>query len=179
MSASRPASASAPELSTFGGKCIKFGDSVNTDVIIPGRYLVSIDPAELAEHVFEPLGPEVQARVKASAVIVAGANFGCGSAREQAASGLVGAGIKAIVARSFARTFFRNCINTGLWAVECPGAVDAATDGAQVYIDRAAGLVMVDEKTFPFANYPQSLQRILDSGGLIPYLAKYVLPTGR
>lgn len=163
----------------IGGKCIKFGDSVNTDVIMPGRYLVSIDPKELAEHAFEPLGPEIQARLKASQVVVAGVNFGCGSAREQAASCLVGAGIKAVIAKSCARTFFRNCINTGLLAVECPDAVDAIADGGEAFIDTAAGTVTVGEKMFRFAAYPESLQRILDAGGLIPYLAKYVLPAGR
>ena len=87
----------------IGGKVIKFGNSVNTDVIIPGRYLVSIDPLELAKHAFEPLGPEVQKRLWASQVVVGGSNFGCGSAREQAATALIGAGIKAVVAKSFSR----------------------------------------------------------------------------
>src|SRR4051794_29923004 len=95
-----------------GGSCVVFGDDVNTDVIIPGRYLVSIDPAELAPHAFEPLGPEVQQRLRAGDVVVAGKNFGCGSAREQAATCLIGAGIKAVVAVSFSRVFFRNAINT-------------------------------------------------------------------
>lgn len=161
------------------GISIKFGDSINTDVIMPGRYLVSIDPKELAEHAFEPLGAAVQARLKASPIIVAGVNFGCGSAREQAASGLVGAGTRAVIAKSFARTFFRNCINTGLLAVQCPDAVDAIADGAEVSIDPAAGTVTSGERAFRFAAYPQSLQRILDAGGLIPYLARYVLPAGR
>ncbi len=118
----------------IGGRCVKFTDSVNTDLIMPGRYLVSIDPAELAEHVFEPLGPQVHGRVRASKVVVAGRNFGCGSAREQAASGLVGAGITAVVAASFARVFYRNAINTGLPAIAQPEAAAAAQDG-----DRGAG----------------------------------------
>ncbi len=116
----------------IGGRCVKFGDSVNTDLIMPGRYLVSIDPAELAEHVFEPLGPQVQARVRASKVVVAGRNFGCGSAREQAASGLAGAGITAVIATSFARVFFRNAINTGLPAITQPEAAQAAEEGDDV-----------------------------------------------
>ena len=90
----------------IGGKVIKFGDNVNTDVVIPGRYLVSIDPQELAKHAFEPLGPEVQKRLWSSHVVVGGSNFGCGSAREQAASCLIGCGIKAVVAKSFSRVFF-------------------------------------------------------------------------
>ncbi len=154
----------------LGGPCVKFGDGVNTDVIIPGRYLVSIDPAELAEHAFEPLGPEVQARVRSSPVIVAGSNFGCGSAREQAATCLIGAGVRAVVARSFARVFFRNCINTGLLAVECPAAAEAARDGDEVWVDHRAGRVEVAGQSFAFTPYPESLLRILESGGLIPYL---------
>ncbi|MDR7600977.1 MAG: aconitase/3-isopropylmalate dehydratase large subunit family protein [Armatimonadota bacterium] len=157
--------------SRVGGECIRFGHNVNTDVIIPGRYLVSIDPAELAQHAFEPLGPEVQARLRVSRVVVAGQNFGCGSAREQAATCLLGAGIQAVVAASFARTFFRNAINTGLVAVECPEAADAAEDGSEVWVDLAAGVVEVGGQAFRFRPYPETLREILASGGLIPYLA--------
>lgn len=159
----------------LGGACIKFGDSVNTDVIIPARYLVSIDPLELAVHAFEPLGPEIQHQLRRSPVVVAGINFGCGSAREQAASCLVGAGVKAVVAKSFARVFFRNSINTGLLAVECPEAVDSIADGDEVLIDTTSGTVTVGDRAFRFLPYPESLQRILDAGGLIPYVAKHVL----
>jgi 3-isopropylmalate/(R)-2-methylmalate dehydratase small subunit len=160
----------------IGGRCVKFGDSVNTDLIMPGRYLVSIDPAELAGHVFEPLGPQVQARVRASKVVVAGRNFGCGSAREQAASGLAGAGITAVIATSFARVFFRNAINTGLPAITQPEAAQAAEEGDDVLVDMAAGTVTVRSaagggQSFPFPPYPDSLLRILDAGGLIPYVA--------
>ncbi|MFF4599694.1 3-isopropylmalate dehydratase [Amycolatopsis sp. NPDC001319] len=153
-----------------GGQVITFGENVNTDVIIPGRYLVSIDPAELAEHAFEPLGPETQARLRASDVVVAGRNFGCGSAREQAATCLIGAGIKAVVAASFSRVFFRNAINTGLVAVESPAAAEAATDGGEMWVDYDAGTVEVDGQTFPFSPYPQVLREIMADGGLIPHL---------
>ena len=163
----------------IGGKVIKFRDGVNTDVIIPGRYLVSIDPQELAKHAFEPLGSEVQERLWSSQVVVAGRNFGCGSAREQAATCLIGSGIKAVVAKSFSRVFFRNCINTGLLVVECPEAADAAPDGGELWIDYAEGVVQVGDQTFRFAPYPESLRRILESGGLIPYLAQHVLPARR
>lgn len=155
----------------ISGRCITFGDDVNTDVIIPGRYLVSIDPAELATHAFEPLGPAIQQRLQESTVVVAGRNFGCGSAREQAATCLTGAGIGAVVARSFARVFFRNAINAGLVAVECPDAVDHIVDGSEVTVDTTAGVVEVDGHQHPFAPYPESLQRILASGGLVPFLA--------
>lgn len=160
----------------IGGKVIKFGDNVNTDVIIPGRYLVSIDPQELAKHAFEPLGPEMQKRLWSSQVVAGGKNFGCGSAREQAASCLIGSGIKAALAKSFSRVFFRNCINTGLLAVECPEAAEAAQDGGELWIDYARGIVEVQGRSFGFASYPESLTQIIEAGGLIPYLAKYVLP---
>lgn len=164
-----------------GGATITFGESVNTDVIIPGRYLVSIDPAELAEHAFEPLGPEVQRRLRASSVVVAGRNFGCGSAREQAATCLIGAGIKAVVASSFSRVFFRNAINTGLPAIECPAAVEALRaqndqdgGGAQgeMWVDYHAGTVETAGQTFTFAPYPQGLLDILEDGGLIAHLMR-------
>jgi 3-isopropylmalate/(R)-2-methylmalate dehydratase small subunit len=163
----------------IGGKCVKFGDSVNTDLIMPGRYLVSIDPAELAEHVFEPLGPDVQRQVRSSQVVVAGRNFGCGSAREQATSGLAGAGITAVVAESFARVFYRNAINTGLPAITQPEAARAARDGDEVFVDMTAGTVTVrsaasGEQSYPFTPYPPSLLRILDAGGLIPYVTAQI-----
>ena len=163
-------------MSRLGGKIIKFGNNINTDVIIPGRYLVSIDQQELAKHAFEPLGAEVQQRLWSSQVVVGGSNFGCGSAREQAASCLIGSGIKAVVAKSFSRVFFRNCINTGLPVVECPDLAQAVTDGDDLWLDLERGIAEAEGKTFHFASYPESLKQILDAGGLIPYLAKYVLP---
>lgn len=163
-------------MSKIGGKVIKFGNNVNTDVIIPGRYLVSIDPQELAKHAFEPLGLEVQKRLWSSQVVVGGRNFGCGSAREQAASCLIGAGIKAVVAKSFSRVFFRNCINTGLPAIECSELAEATVDGDEVSMDLDRGTAEAKGNNFRFACYPESLKQILEAGGLIPYLAKYVLP---
>jgi 3-isopropylmalate/(R)-2-methylmalate dehydratase small subunit len=153
-------------------KAIVFGDNIDTDVIIPGRYLVSIDPAELAEHAFEPLGAEVQERLRQSQVVVAGRNFGCGSAREQAASALTGAGIQAVVATSFARVFFRNAINTGLIAIECPDAVDGVKDGDDVRVDIDAGTVTTPAGEFGFPPYPAALRAILADGGLIPHLMR-------
>jgi len=155
---------------------VKLGDNVNTDLVMPARYLVSIDPEELAGHVFEPLGPEVQRRVRAAQVLVAGVNFGCGSAREQAASGLAGAGITAVIAASFARTFFRNAINTGLPAIEQPEAAAAIGDGDQVTVNVRAGEILAGGRRYRFPPFPPSLLAILDAGGLIPYLATHVLP---
>lgn len=160
----------------IGGKVIKFGNNVNTDVIIPGRYMVSIDPQELGKHAFEPLGPEVQKRLWASQIVVGGSNLGCGSAREQAALCLIGAGIKAVVGKSFSRVFFRNCINTGLPAIECPELAEAVSDGDEMTLDLERGIAEARGKSFRFASYPESLKQILDAGGLIAYIAKYVLP---
>jgi 3-isopropylmalate dehydratase small subunit len=156
----------------LGGRSIVFGDSINTDVIIPGRYLISIDPIELGKHAFEPLGPEVQEQLRESRVIVAGKNFGCGSAREQAATCLIGVGVKAVVARSYSRVFFRNAINTGLVAVECPAAVEAISDGDEVWVDYEAGTVTVGETEYPFTPFPPVLREILEAGGLIEHLMK-------
>lgn len=154
-----------------GGPCITVGDDVNTDVVIPGRYLVSIDPDELAEHAFEPMGEAFQERLYESKVVVAGDNFGCGSAREQAATCLLGAGIEAVVAKTFARAFFRNAINNGLLAVESPGAAEAVEDGDEVWIDYEQGTVEAAGETFPFEPYPPVMQQILEAGGLIDYLS--------
>lgn len=160
----------------LGGRCVKVGESVNTDVIMPARYLISIDPKELADHAFEPLGAEFHERFVKSKIVVAGKNFGCGSAREQAASCLVGAGIEAVVAASFARVFFRNAINTGLPAIECPEAAYALSDDDEVEIDLVEGVVRSNGKTFKFNPFPSNLQRIMEAGGLVPYLEKHVLP---
>jgi 3-isopropylmalate dehydratase small subunit len=156
----------------LGGRCLKLGDNVNTDEVIPGRYLVSIDPAELAQHAFEPLGEDVQRRLGESQVVVAGRNFGAGSAREQAATCLIGAGVQAVLAASFARAFFRNAINTALVAVQCPAAVEAVNDGDELFVDVEAGTIDAAGRQFEFTPYPEALRRILDAGGLIPYLAR-------
>jgi 3-isopropylmalate/(R)-2-methylmalate dehydratase small subunit len=155
----------------IGGMChLVLGEDINTDEIIPGRYLVSIDPAELAPHAFEPLGKDVQAKLARSKVIAAGRNFGCGSAREQAASCLVGAGVRAVLAKSFARVFYRNAINTGLAVIESPAAVAAVSEGDEVYVDLAEGSVEVNGKKFAISPYPAQLRQVLDAGGLISYL---------
>lgn len=155
-----------------GGVCVKLGGHVNSDVIIPGRYLTSIDPVELAQHAFEPLGRGFQERFLSAKVVVAGRNFGCGSAREQAASCLVGAGIEAVVAESFARVFFRNAINTGLVAVQSAAAVAQIADGDEVFVNVAAGNIEARGGRFAFPAYPENLTLILNAGGLIPYVAR-------
>ncbi|HWK54111.1 MAG TPA: 3-isopropylmalate dehydratase small subunit [Hyphomicrobiales bacterium] len=163
----------------LGGACMKMGDNVNSDVIIPGRYLVSIDPQELAKHAFEPLGDDFQRKLQKTKILVAGRNFGCGSAREQAASCLIGAGVQAIIADSFARVFFRNAINTGLVAIQCPEAVAAVESGDDLYVDMKAGEIQTPKGNFTFPSYPESTMSILESGGLIPYVAVQLLKEGK
>lgn len=158
-------------MTVVSGPSLKLGDNIDTDLIIPGRYLVSIDPVELATHALEPLGPEVQERLKSTIVLVGGVNFGCGSAREQATTCLLGAGVKAVVAKSFSRVFYRNSINTGLLAIACPEAVDATADGAIVEVDGEAGTVRVDGTAHSFQPFPRELSGIIEAGGLIPYVA--------
>src|SRR5579872_5519470 len=117
------------------GRVFRFGDNVNSDIIIAGRYLIYIDPKELAQHAFEMLGEGFPARLRDYDILVAGRNFGCGSAREQAATAIKGLGIKAVVAVSFARTFYRNAINDGLTIVECPELYAAVAEGDHIAID--------------------------------------------
>src|SRR6202451_1988612 len=125
--------------SIIQGRACKFGDNINSDIIIPGRYLIYIDAQTLSEHAFEVLGKEYPAKLRNFQILVAGRNFGCGSAREQAATAIIGLGIKAVVACSFARTFYRNAINDGLPIVECPTLYPLVQEGDQVRIELAEG----------------------------------------
>src|SRR3977135_2751637 len=126
---------------TLEGRVFKFGDNINSDIIIPGRYLIYIEPQELAQHAFEMLGEGFPAKLREYDILVAGRNFGCGSAREQASTAIKGLGIKAVVAASFARTFYRNAINDGLTIVESPEIYAAVKEGEQISIDLAAGKI--------------------------------------
>lgn len=153
------------------GRVWKFGDNIDTDVIFPGKYTyVAMTHEEMAAHALEGLDPEFAGKVKPGDVIVAGKNFGCGSSREQAATCLKAAGIQAVVARSFARIFFRNAINQGLPAVQCPEAVDGLEDGQMVHLDFSAGLLKKGDDSFHFPPLPSSVLGILEAGGLVPYI---------
>ena len=154
------------------GKLLKMGDNVNTDVIIHARYLITIDPDELAKHVFEVLGEEWPERTKAHQFIVAGTNFGCGSAREQAASAIRGAGIQDVIAGSFARVFFRNAINEGLPVLECPELADRVADGDELSVDLARGIITHNGADYAVPPLPESVRAILDAGGLLPTLRR-------
>lgn len=152
------------------GRVYKLGDNVNSDVIIPGRYLIYVHPEELAEHAFEVLGEGFPGKLRDFEVLVAGENFGCGSAREQAVTAIQGLGIQAIVAKSFARTFFRNAINRGLPIIECPAVYDGVEEGDSIGVDLDAGRVRAGKHDYEFPRLPESVQRILDAGGLTAYL---------
>lgn len=156
--------------SSIRGRVYTFGDNVNTDVIIPGRYLIYVDPEPLAEHAFEVLGEEFPDRLRGFDILVAGLNFGCGSAREQAATAIQGLGIQAVVASSFARTFYRNAINRGLPIVECPELVAVVREGDEITIDLAKGRITKGEASFSFPRLPESIRDILELGGLTAYL---------
>jgi 3-isopropylmalate dehydratase small subunit len=152
------------------GKVYKFGDNINSDIIIAGRYLIYIEPEKLAEHAFEMLGDGFPSRLRNFQILVAGRNFGCGSAREQAVTAIIGLGIKAVVAVSFARTFYRNAINSGLPIVECPELYAAVAEGDQIQIDLSAGEIHRDGSRYLFPKFPESMQKLLEVGGLAEYL---------
>jgi 3-isopropylmalate/(R)-2-methylmalate dehydratase small subunit len=159
------------------GRVYKFGDNVNSDIIIPGRYLIYIDRERLGRHAFEMLGDGFPDKLRSFDILVAGRNFGCGSAREQAATAIQGLGIKAVVAASFARTFYRNAINDGLPIVESPEFYAVAQEGDEIRIDLEAGKIHRAEKQYSFPRMPESVRRILELGGLANYLQTQ-LPAG-
>jgi 3-isopropylmalate/(R)-2-methylmalate dehydratase small subunit len=154
------------------GKIHVFGDDVNTDLIIPARYLNTSDPKELAKHCMEDADPAFVRKVRPGDVIVAGENFGCGSSREHAPLAIKAAGVACVVARSFARIFFRNAINTGLPIVVCPEAVETAQAGQDFQVDLAAGRLtnLSTGRAFSFAPFTKELQAIIDAGGLMPFV---------
>jgi 3-isopropylmalate/(R)-2-methylmalate dehydratase small subunit len=156
--------------SVIQGRIFKFGDNVNSDIIIPGRYLIYIDRERLGQHAFEMLGEGYPDKLRRFDILVAGRNFGCGSAREQAATAIQGLGIKAVVASSFARTFYRNAINDGLPIVECPALYAVVQEGDQIRIDLEAGMIRCAGKEFDFPKMPESVRKILELGGLAAYL---------
>jgi 3-isopropylmalate/(R)-2-methylmalate dehydratase small subunit len=156
------------------GRVWKYGDDVNTDVIFPGKYTYSISsPAEMAEHALEDLDPAFVHNVQPGDIIVAGKNWGCGSSREQAVTCLKEAGVGAIVARSFARIYFRNSINQALPIVTCD-AVDGVETGQEIKIDFSAGIVTTPGGEFNFPPLAPEVMEILEAGGLVPYVQRAV-----
>jgi 3-isopropylmalate/(R)-2-methylmalate dehydratase small subunit len=154
----------------ISGAVHRYGDSIDTDIIIPAYLLSSRDPAFLAKHCMTPLDPEFPSRVKPGDIIVGGRNFGCGSSREHAVLALKGCGVAAIVAKSFARIFYRNAVNQGVPVVICPTVFDAAKQGETLTVDLDGGRVIVNDREFPTQPMPTMLREIIAAGGLIPYV---------
>ena len=150
----------------------KYGDGVNTDVIFPGKYTYTIshDPAQLAAHALEDLDADFAALVRPGDVIVAGRNWGNGSSREQAVTCLVAAGIRAVIASSFARIYYRNAINNGLLVIECPAVVEAVSAGDVIELDLAAHRLYGAGRVFQFPVLPAQVREIVDAGGIVPWL---------
>ena len=155
-------------LATQNMRVWKFGDDIDTDAIIPGRFLTLNNPDELAKHAFEGTRDEFAKRVKDGDAIVGGRNFGCGSSREHAPLALLGAGVRVVVARSFARIFFRNSINIGVLPVICPEA-DKIADGAKITVNIKKGSLEADGKQLKIEPVPEFMQGIIDAGGLVAY----------
>jgi len=154
------------------GKAHIFGDDVNTDEIIPARYLNTTDPKELAKHCMEDADPEFVRKMRPGDLMVAGENFGCGSSREHAPIAIQAAGVACVVAKSFARIFFRNAINTGLAIVACPEAAADAESGDELEVDLAGGRLKNRRsgRTFTFAPFTKEIQAIIAAGGLMPFV---------
>ena len=151
------------------GNVIKYGDNVDTDVIIPARYLNTIDKKELASHCMEDLDATFTSRVKVGDIMVAGENFGCGSSREHAPIAIKESGIALVIAKSFARIFYRNSINIGLPIIECPEAVEAIAEGDELEVDMDEGILYdkTNGKRFTTTPFPAFIQTIIKNGGLI------------
>jgi 3-isopropylmalate/(R)-2-methylmalate dehydratase small subunit len=156
------------------GKAVKYGDNVDTDVILPGKYLVLTDPNELAQHAMEGLDSEFTERAHNGVIVVAGKNFGCGSSREQAPIALKYAGTRCIIAESFARIFFRNAINIGLPVIECSGISAAVSTGETLEVSLADGEVrnLTKNQVYHGTKLPPFIMKIMEDGGLIENLRR-------
>ena len=153
----------------FNGTVIKYGRDIDTDVIIAARYLNTSDPKELAKHCMQDLDPTFVERVKPGDIMVAEENFGCGSSREHAPICIKAAGIDCVIAKSFARIFYRNAINTGLAILECPEAVDGISEGDTVSVDADAGIITdkTTGKSWQAQPFPPFIKEIIEAGGLV------------
>ena len=154
------------------GIVFKFGDNVDTDVIIPARYLNSSDPKELATHCMEDIDPEFVNKVSQGDIIVATKNFGCGSSREHAPIAIKAAGVSCVIAETFARIFYRNAINIGLPIIECPEAANRIDEGDQVEVDFDSGIItnQTKKETYQGQAFPPFMQKIIDCEGLVNYI---------
>ena len=156
------------------GKIWKFGDNVDTDAIIPARYLNTSDPAELAKHCMEDADPSFPSKLKKGDIIVAGVNFGCGSSREHAPIAIKSAGVACVIAKSFARIFYRNAFNMGLPILECPEVFDNLNEGDEVAVSLENGEITIikNGKKLEAQPVPDFMQSLLNAGGLMNYVKK-------
>jgi len=156
------------------GIVYKVGDSIDTDLIVPARYLNTIDPAELGRHCFEDLDPEFLKARGGGMIVVAGRNFGCGSSREHAPISLKAAGVECVIAKSFARIFFRNAVNIGLPVMQCEEAAERAESGDDIQFDLFSGTIrnLKRDETYDAKPLPKSMQEIYSSGGLMNYVKR-------
>lgn len=157
-------------------KAVKYGDNIDTDVIIPARYLNISDMKELTRHCMEDLDANYFEKIKDGAVIIAGKNFGCGSSREHAPIVIKESGVKIVIAETFARIFYRNAINIGLTIIECPEAAKEIKDGDELEIDIKNGVInnMTKATSYKINPFPEFMQKIIDAGGLVEYVKKKV-----
>ncbi len=158
------------------GKAIKYGDNVDTDVIIPARYLNTSEPEELADHCMEDLDPGFRTRVSKGDIIVAGKNFGCGSSREHAPIAIKASGISCVIAETFARIFYRNTINIGLPILECQEAAKEIEDGDDISVDFESGVIenLTSGKKYDAVAFPQFMRQLIAADGLIGYIRERV-----
>lgn len=156
------------------GKVWKFGANIDTDVIIPARYLNTSDHEELAKHCMEDIDKDFVKKMSKGDIIVADKNFGCGSSREHAPVSIKAAGVSCVIAKTFARIFYRNALNTGLLIIECPEASDKIEEGDVVKVDIQAGTIenLTRKETYKTKPFPPFMQNLISSGGLMPYVAK-------
>jgi 3-isopropylmalate/(R)-2-methylmalate dehydratase small subunit len=160
----------------FRGSAWKVGDHVDTDVIIPARYLVTVDPEVLRAHVFEDLDPTLREKIRPGDILVAGENFGQGSSREHAPIAIKAAGFSCVVAKSYARIFYRNAFNVGLPLLECPDLYAATESGDRLAVDHETGRIINERRgtTHTAAPLPEFMRRLLDAGGIIEYVRRKV-----
>ena len=161
----------------YTGNVLKYDDNVDTDVIIPARYLNTSDHKELASHCMEDIDKTFVTRVQQGDIITAGQNFGCGSSREHAPIAIKASGVSLVIAKSFARIFYRNAINIGLAIVECPEAADNISEGDKVEADMDNGIIrnLTTGQEFKAAPFPDFIQKIIENGGLMESIAKGII----
>jgi len=159
---------------SYRGFAHKYGKNVDTDVIIPGKYCNLVDPVELGKHALEGLDADYVANMKPGDIIVADSNFGCGSSREVAPIAIKGSGTSAVIAKSFARIFYRNALNIGLPIFESPEAVDGISSGDRIEVEPATGVVrnITTGKDYQAAAFPPFMQSLIETGGLLPYVER-------